>query len=49
MQQKDEKKFVELLSQIRLGCITNEDIKLLSERKLELTSKTISEKMKEVV
>ena len=49
MWQKDEKKFVELLSRNRLGCITNEDIKLLSERKLELTGKTISEKMKEVV
>ena len=48
MRQRDHKNFVELLSRIRLGCITNEDIKLLSERKMKLSGNTVSERMKEV-
>ena len=48
MRQRDDKNFVELLSRIRLGCITNEDIKLLSERKMKLSGNTVSERMKEV-
>ena len=48
MRQKDDKKFVELLSQIRLGCITNEDIKLLNERKIQLSADSVCERMKEV-
>jgi len=48
MRQKDDKNFVELLSQIWLGCITNADIKLLNERKMQLSGETLSERMKEV-
>jgi len=48
MRQKDDKNFVKLLSQICLGCITNVDIKLINERKMQLSSETVSERMKEV-
>ena len=34
MRQKDDKEFVELLSRVRLGCITNDDIKLLNRQKI---------------
>ena len=48
MLHRDDKNLVELPSQICLGCITNEDIKLLSEQNMELSGNTISESMKEV-
>ena len=48
MRQRDDKHFVELLNRIRLGCVTNDDIKLLGERKMKLSGKTMSEKTKEV-
>ena len=51
MRQKDDKQFVELLSRLRLGCIVSEDIKVLNERKIQLSDDscdTVSERLKEV-
>ena len=48
MRQKDDKEFVELFSRICLGCITNEDIKLLNKRKIQLSADSVCERMKEV-
>ena len=48
MRQKDDKEFVKLLSRICLGCIINEDIKLLNKRKIQLKGDTVSERLKEV-
>ena len=45
MQQKDDKQFVELLSQ---RCIINEDIKLLNKRKIQPNGDTLSQRLKEV-
>ena len=48
MRQKDDNRFIELLSRVRLGCITSEDIKLLNERKMQLIGESIPQRMKEV-
>ena len=47
MRQKDDKQFVELLSRVRLGCIINEDIKVLNERKIQLSGDSVSDRLKE--
>ena len=49
MRQKDEKEFVEVLSRVRLGYVTSEDVTLLEKQKLSLHSDTLSGRMKEVV
>ena len=49
MRQKDEKEFVAILSRIRLGYITKEDVSVLENRKISLSSDTMAGKMKEVV
>ena len=38
MRQKNDKEYSELLGRVRLGFITEEDIKLLNERKLQFSS-----------
>ena len=38
MRQKNDKEYSELLSRLRLGFLTNEDIKLLNSRKIEFSS-----------
>ena len=48
MRQKDDKQFVGLLSRVRLGCIVNEDIKVLNERKIQLSGDSVSDRLKEV-
>ena len=49
MRQKDEKEFVEVLSRVRLGYVTSEDVNLLEKRKISIRSDTLSGRMKEVV
>ena len=49
MRQKDEKEFVEVLSRVRLGYVTSEDVALLEKQKIPLRSHTLSGRMKEVV
>ena len=49
MRQKDEKEFVEVLSRVRLGYVTSEDVTLLQKRKISIRSDTLSGRMKEVV
>ena len=38
MRQKDEKEFVEVLSRVRLGYVTSEDVTLLEKRKISIRS-----------
>ena len=49
MRQKDHYQFTELLGRVRLGKLTAKDIKLLDQRKLSLSSPSISGRMKQVV
>ena len=49
MRQKGDQDFVSLLSRIRLGHVTNEDINILEGRKLLLDSDSVSGRMKQVV
>ena len=44
-----EKEFVNVLSRVRLGYITSEDVALLEKRKISLHSDTLSGRMKEVL
>ena len=49
MRQKDEKEFVAILSRVCLGYITKEDVSVLENRKISLSSDAMAGKMKEVV
>ena len=49
MRQKNEKQFVEVLSRVRLGYVTSEDVTLLEKQKISIRSDTLSGRMKEVV
>ena len=49
MRQKDEKEFVSILSKVRLGYLTSEDVAVLEKRKISLCNNTLSGRMKEVV
>ncbi|KAG8173514.1 hypothetical protein JTE90_022464 [Oedothorax gibbosus] len=48
MRQKDDKMFVELLSRIRLGIVTNKDFKILSEKKIIFKGESRSDKLEEL-
>ena len=49
MRQKDELEFVDMLSRVRLGHVTSDDLKILNERKLSLSDETVSGRMQQVV
>ena len=49
IRQKDELEFVNMLSRIRLGHVTTDDLKILTERKLSLHDHTVSGRMQQVV
>ena len=49
MRQKDEKEFVEVLSRVRLGYVTSDDVTVLEKQKISLCSDTLSGRKKEVV
>ena len=49
MRQKDEQEFVSMLSRIRLGHVTTDDLKILNKCKLSLSSDTVAGRMQQVV
>lgn len=48
MRQKDDKKFVDLLSRIRLGIVSEEDMQVLSEKRINFQGESRDEKLDEL-